>query len=237
MEENNLLLRDDILEQIENNPLTCGICFEEILNTPQVELLCHHKFHTECFMRRMHPGYITASCNVCLQQYLPWPPEEHLQEQDNRSVNSEESHIREINRVSTLYDTNPKFKKDIQTYKKRFSATNKPRLTFQRFLRRKREELNEFANPLITRIREYCDTKIQEIKASQEYREILTKERSLNAYTSYLRRTYRMWSFRGLREKPGLRNLHFPRYLRSSSYLIRYAMRMRIGRGRRMRIR
>ncbi|NBO61268.1 MAG: hypothetical protein EBU82_09900 [Flavobacteriia bacterium] len=184
-------------------------------------------------MMRMHPGYITASCNVCLQQYLPWPPGEDAE--DTESVASRDSHVREMNRVSTLWDTNPKFKKDIQTYKKRFRATGKPRLTFQRYLRGKKEELEDFSSPLITRIQEYRDTKIQEIKNSQEYREFLTKERSLKAYAGYLHRAYRIWSFRGLREKPGMRRIHFARWYSSSSYMIRYAMRMRLGRGRRMR--
>ncbi len=193
----------------------CALCLTQFDERPTSHLLCHHVFHTQCLFQRIAQNFYR--CPTCDTPYL---------ERRQLYEDHDDTYEREAQRVSTLYDTDRKFKKDLQAWKKKAREVSKPHRVFRNYLSVKREQLKLFTEPLERQIREYRRSKIDEIKNSQEFKTLVSKNRAANALLGRFFRTYSMTSLYSLRTKPGFRNLQSYRFRRSPQRLIRKYMRV-----------
>jgi hypothetical protein len=202
----------------------CILCLHDLgEDRPKSELLCHHSFHTECLLTRIAQNFYR--CPTCDQRYLQ---RNLFQDYDDDDPAHDIQQQTESERINTLFDTNPNFRKDIKLYRKKVVEASKSRRIFERYVRVKKELLKSFVEPLERQIQEYRNTKIEEIKNSQEYKTFVTKDRAVKAFFAKFPRTYRMDSFWYLRNKRGCKNLSTYRYRRSPQSLLRRNMRVRM---------
>lgn len=214
---------------------TCGFCENEIGDVPKIELLCHHFFHTNCFLVNFGDH-----CAVCNEPYLQDGEglEEEEGEQDAMSVGSHASNATTGatgTRVLTLYNTNRAFRRDIKTYIEAARSISKPRKELQKLLGLKKAELAQPYALIKAQCEGLYNTKKEEIVQSEPYKSYKRADaRSQRLYTQ-LGTKYRVYSyhFPALNALPGLKRLHRPnrwRYYYRPSTLIRRALRLRLPR-------
>ena len=210
----------------------CNLCEEALNNLPCTELLCHHKYHTECFLTNLATA-TQIHCVVCEQGVVPdIHPQQEQEEQEQEQVQPQEEE-----QLLQLYDTNEQFRNDLKKFMKVGEEISKPRKAFQALLTQKKRELNHLLAPHLAQAQEFYDTKKNEIlesEASKNYKQLNGKWIRL---WSKMKEAYpvNVYSLRALRSKPGMRRLHAPEYYdrRPLSYAIRYSLGY--GLGRRMR--
>lgn len=182
----------------------CGICLEDLTDEPQVELLCHHFYHTECFLGRHN-----NNCLLCQQI------REHeqrdldvLAEEQLGQVRQEEENI-ESARVNQLFDTDEKLRVLLKNYKASCTELSKHRRPLTQLLQRKSEDLHGTVDTLLQQIKDAHRQKKQEVLNSQEYKTYHSKYARCCNFMNRLRRDYQIVpsSFRYLREKRGMKHL------------------------------
>jgi hypothetical protein len=210
---------------------TCGYCEEEFGERPRIQLHCHHIFHTDCVLNRLHLDD-DLRCSHC-QEFI-YPNEAN---EDNQSVDSNYSNVSgaAANRVLHLYNTNRVFRRDIKTYVHAVSSMSKPKRDLQKIISLKKAELAQPYALIKAQYEGLYNTKKDEIIQSEPYkayRKADTKERRL--YTN-LQTKYRVnkQHFPTLQTIPGLKRLHSVnrwrwRYYNRPSSLIRRALRLRL---------
>lgn len=210
---------------------TCGFCQQEIGETPKIELLCHHFFHTNCFLVNFGD-----QCAVCEQPFLPQEHQEDHEEinedhEEQASVHSDDSNLG-YTRIRTLYDTNPRFRRDIKTYMHAQRSMNKPRKEFQALLATKKAELVAPYTLIKAQVEGLYSVKKDDIMNSEQYKAYKRADGRVTRYYSNLQRNYniRSYQFTGLHHIPGLKRLQKPahRYWSTPARLVRRALRLRL---------
>lgn len=207
----------------------CNICEEALDSIPCTELLCHHKYHTQCFLANIVTGHQelhAIHCVVCEQGLFP-----EEEEQEDQAEEEGEDHappLQEETRLLQLYDNNEEFRNDLKKFVKAGQESSKPRKQFQNFLTQKKRELKDSIEPHIAQAQAQYDAKKMEIlqsDVSKNYKQTTGKWTRL---WSKIRDTYHVdsYSIGILRSKPGMRRLHAPGYYdrRSISRILRYSL-------------
>jgi len=176
----------------------CGICLEELAEEPHVELLCHHFYHTECFLARQN-----NTCLLC-QQFR----EEQEAEEQAIHVLEQEQNTESV-RVTKLFDTDEKLRTLLKTYKASCTELSKHRRPLTQLLQRKSEDLRGVVDSLLEQIKTIHRQKKQEVLNSQEYKTYHSKYARCCNFMNRLRRDYQIVpsSFRYLRTKRGMKHL------------------------------
>lgn len=211
---------------------TCGYCQEEFGERPRVELLCHHFFHTQCMLDRLHLDD-DLQCSHCHEFIYP-----NEANGDNESVHSDHSNASNSaagDRILNLYNTNRVFRRDIKTYAHALSSISKPKKELLKVIALKKAELAQPYALIKAQYEGLYNTKKDDIiqsEAYKAYRKADAKERRI--YTS-LQTKYRINKnhFPTLQTIPGLKRLRVTsrwrwRYYNRPSSLIRRALRLRL---------
>lgn len=188
--------------------LFCGICLENLAGEPQIELPCHHFYHTECFLDRRN-----SPCLLCNQVA-----------QETRI----EETIEENTRVCNLFDTDEKVRTLLKNYKVSYSEMNRYRSKVTSLLQRKKEDMDNVVKPLLDQIKRYHQQKKQEVLQSQEYKIYKSKQLRCRNFQHRLRREYRItsYSFQFLRVKRGMKSLRRIPYSADCAYMVRRKLRV-----------
>jgi hypothetical protein len=209
---------------------TCGFCQDEIGDVPKIELLCHHFFHTNCFLLNMGD-----QCAVCEEPFLH-DEEGQEEEVEVASVHSDETTAAPGHqRVLNLYNTNRTFRRDIKTYQHAASSVNKPRNEFKKLVARKKAELAEPYALIKARYEGLYTTKKEEIVQSEVYKNYKKTDARMRRLYTKLTRDYRVYSyhFPTLQTLPGLKRLRKPnrwRYYTRPLSILQRALRLRLPR-------
>jgi hypothetical protein len=215
---------------------SCSLCEETLNNLPCTELLCHHKYHTQCFLTNIATGHQelhAIHCVVCEQGVF-------AAEQDNED--HEENHfvgdhtVQDDVQFLQLYETNAQFREDLKKCVKAGEESSKPRKAFHTLLLQKKRELKEILEPHIAEAQAAYDTKKDELLESEAFKNYKkTNGKWLRLWTKLVS-VYHVnrYNVSYLRSKPGLRRLHAPTYYerRSVIRLIRWSLGYRIFGGR-----
>jgi len=209
----------------------CGICEHEIGEVPKIELLCHHFFHTNCFLLSQ-----AETCAVCEEPLLEEEAEaeEGADEEadDAQSVHSNPQTYQTF--ILNLYNTNRHFRRDIKTYAHAVSSINRHKREVQKLLAEKKAEVAEPYALLKAQYEGLYNTKKEEVVNSDAYKNYKRFDTRAQRLYAGLRTKYGVYSyqFSAFRNTPGLKRLHGPRhrYGRGSrpSSLIRRALRLRL---------
>ena len=202
----------------------CNICEEALNNLPCTELLCHHKYHTQCFLTNVATGIHNIDMIQCVVCHMSLFPEEDEDEPIQQAEGA--AYLGEAE-IQTLFDTNEQFRQDLKIYVKTSEASSKPRRTFQRFLVVKKRELKEECNPLFQQLKTFYTAKKEQIVESNEFKEFKKTESKWRRSYKYVKQTYGVDSYnlQFLRSKPGMRRLHAPPwYLRSPMRIIKRSL-------------
>lgn len=218
----------------------CAYCEHEFQNFPRIELVCHHSFHTHCFLENVaitNPEHLLfLPCRTCEQPIFAQEQDfqENIgEEEDTHSVNSTNSRQQQETRLSNLWDTNPTFRKDVQTYMKATRNVSKPRVAFQRLVKTKKTELIPTYTQIKAQYEGLYNVKKDEIQASAEYKTYKSASARQARYWNLLRQKYEIttWALHGLRGKRGCKSIRRPFFWRDSpEYFIRRALRLRLPR-------
>jgi hypothetical protein len=210
----------------------CALCEHEFQNFPRIELMCHHSFHTHCFLANLatvNPHNLHfLPCRVCEQ---PVFADDIPNDEENESVVTTNTVTQEETRINNLWETNETFRKDIQSYVKASRKVSKPRVAFKKLVARKKLELVPTYTQIKAQYEGLYHTKKNEIMSSNEYKSLKSAEMREQRYWSLLRQKYTMtiWGLRSLREKRGCKSIHRPSYWRTSpTYILRKALRLRL---------
>lgn len=218
----------------------CAICEHPFENQPQTELLCHHRYHTQCFLENVavtlvgqHP-HNRLQCVVCHGQLLEDfqqgdvdEEEEDQEEEDAQSVGSTTSHTRIVN----LWNTNERFRKDIKSYQASCRALCRPLREFQALTRTKKQELAPRFALLKAQYEGLAGTKKDEIMQSPEYKAYKSAIAKQTRWITKLRDAYGVsgYTLRHLRGIRGLKSLRRPSYwLFRPNSIIRRALLLRM---------
>ena len=204
----------------------CGFCEHEIGDVPKIELLCHHFFHTNCFLLNMGD-----QCAVCEEPFLHDGQGEE-NEEDAQSVHSHETTGATGTRVLNLYNENRNFRRDIKTYAHALSSIHKHKRDLQKLLAEKKAEVAEPYALMKARYEGLYNTKKEEIVNSEAYKNYKKADARIQLLYTRLGLKYRVYSyhFPAFQNTPGLKRLKGPfrwRYYRPSS-LIRRTLRLRL---------
>lgn len=212
---------------------TCGFCEQEIGDVPKIELLCHHFFHTNCFL--VNFGDQCAVCDRPFLQDGEW--QEVEAEADNQSINSNHSETSAAGaaRILNLYNTNRHFRRDIKTYAHAVSSMSKPKRELQKLIALKKAELAEPYALIRAQYEGLYNTKKEQLVQSEPYKAYKRADARSQRLYSNLGTKYRVYKhhFYALQDLPGLKRLRRPnewrwRYYSRPSSLIRRALRLRL---------
>lgn len=207
---------------------TCGICNEDLGELPRTELLCHHICHTSCFLNTIQATNFYdqrfLACVVC---------EEPFFEQDNDSVQTDETENSDAQRANTLYETNTNFRKDIKYYMYVKRALNRPHRNFRNLLAVKKAEVQDAYMLMKAQYEGLYNTKKDELTQSEEYKLYSQAQKKYLVTYSSLRRKYNVTRamLYSLRTRPGLKSISSHRWYYSTvrpGYMIRKALRLRL---------
>lgn len=209
----------------------CGLCEEAFGERPQTQLVCTHRFHTDCMFARIaaEETLATLHCTTCENPMFPGEEGEEEEEEDAESVHTEETIGARRTRVLTLYNTNRTFRRDMKTYVHAISSMSKPRNEFQALLRRTKAELKEPYALIKARYEGLYNTRKDQLIHSAEYIAYKKAFQRTQRLFSNLRTNYRVFSYHlpALTTVPGLKRLRGrfgPRPFR----LIQRALRLRL---------
>jgi len=213
----------------------CILCEEPLEGQPQMELLCHHRYHTQCFLTNVataiHGGQDNLQCVVCHQHLFEQEEEENIYEEDEQTEN-ETAVDSERTRIFQLWDTNAEFRADIKKYQQALRRSSQSFKTFKELLREKKTELNTIYLPIKLHIEGLYSVHKEQIKQSQAHKDYSSALRKSVRYYTNLQQKYNMnsWSLSILREKRGCKRLQRPYHRCRSrpSWLIRRAIRLYI---------
>lgn len=225
--------------------LQCESCHTPLEQAAATQLLCGHRYHTQCFLHSLEVAIVNeiphqARCVSCHTDLF------FFNEEDDGDANAEETYgpennpelqdqetpeVTERQRVHALWDTNQQFQTDLKTYIQAERDISKPRKAFQKLLITKKRELNEIYMPIKLRLEGIYNTKKDELMDSTEsktYRKALARSQR---YYTHVRTKYNLHnsSFRYLREKRGCKRLYRSRrrWYTSPQWMIRRAIRFR----------
>jgi hypothetical protein len=214
----------------------CPICEETLNNLPCTELLCHHKYHTECFLAHAATGaqpLYNIECPACYEPLLPVAdPYEHEPGGPATAAMSE-------TQMLNAFDTNEQFRQDLKAYVKATEASSKPRRAFQKLITTKKNELKELAAPLLNQVKVMYAAKRDELLTSEQFKDFKKAEAKWRRLYSNLRTLYQVdrYSIRALRVRPGMHRLHAPSwYSRSPNRMVGGALSRSLGCFSRMRL-
>lgn len=215
----------------------CAYCEHEFQNFPRIELACHHSFHTHCFLANLtttNPEHLVfLPCRTCEQPVFAHAQEEEEEQEEAQSVESTHSGTHEQTRLSNLWDTNPTFRREVQTYMKATRDVSKPRIAFQKLVKTKKTELLPTYTQIKAQYEGLYNVKKDEIQASVEYKTFKSASARQARYWNLLREKYDVttWGLHGLRGKRGCKSIRRPFYWRDTpQYIIRRALRLRLPR-------
>lgn len=211
----------------------CTLCEEPLEGQPQMELLCHHRYHTQCFLTNVataiHGGQDNLQCVVCHQHLFEQEEEENIYEEDEQTEN-ETAVDSERTRLFQLWDNNAEFRADIKKYQQALRGSSQSFKTFKELLRAKKTELNTIYLPIKLHIEGLYSVHKEQIKQSQAHKDYSSALRKSVRYYTNLQQKYNMnsWSLSILREKRGCKRLQRPyhRWRSRPSWLIRRAIRL-----------
>ena len=208
---------------------TCGFCEQEIGDVPKIELMCHHFFHTNCFLVNFGD-----QCAVCAEPFVQeaQEEEEEVEEQEEADAVSVHSTHSGYTRIQNLYQTNATFRRDIKTYMHACRSVSKPQKEFKALLAVKKAELTPTYTLMKAQVEGLYNVKKDEVMNSEQYKAYKRADGRMTRYYSNLQRKYniRNYQLSGLHHIPGLKRLQrsYRRYWNSPARLIRRALRLRL---------
>jgi hypothetical protein len=208
---------------------TCGFCEHEIGDVPKLELLCHHFFHTNCFL--VNFGDHCAVCNTPFLQDGAVEEEDHEDTISLESDHSEETTEAAATRILNLYTTSRHFRRDIKTYTHAASSVSRPRRELQKLISLKKAELAEPYALIKAQYEGLYNTKKEQIIQSDPYKSYKRADARAQRLYVNLGTKYRVYSyhFHTLQTLPGLKRLRSRwRYYSRPTSLIRRALRLRL---------
>ena len=223
---------DNFFEQLVNNqpnpptqpnqelPLNnCLLCHEPFQETiPQVETLCHHKFHTRCFMMEAEYRFSCPTCGNCLLG----PDHANLHRRDDeRTIN------RKREKVEKLFMENETVVTDFKLLKRELrklsSSFGKARKTIKSKQREFKNEIKFFQNQIIERKK----NSMKSLRDSQEYKEYLKQRRKTERIVTDFENMYDV-TMKDLGRVPDLKLQNTWRYRRALLYSLSYSRRFRV---------
>lgn len=183
--------------------MNCCRCDAPIqVNQPQIQLLCHHPMHTNCFFEIGHMNFPCPQCRQPVNPYEPLFQEQQMEERQEQERQTEEQ------RVQGLYTTNEAFQKLAKKIvKKRSIAIQKDKI-LRSFIKTKKSEIRNQLLAIRAQLEGLTETKKREIRESNQYKESMAANRGYSLLTNKLQATYDCSErklARSLREKPGFR--------------------------------
>jgi hypothetical protein len=224
--------------------LQCETCQTPLGDTPATQLLCGHRYHTQCFLHTLEVAILNENpqqtfCAVCHTHFFFVNDDQEEEEEEevqygpenNPETQTQDQPQRERQRVHTLWNTNPEFKKDLKTYMKSQRDMARPLRAFQTVLTTKKRELNEIYMPIKLRLEGIYNTKKDELMNTDEckaYRRALAR---CQRYYTLVHTKYTLTNsaFYYLREKRGCKRLkrYRHRWASAPQWMIRRAIRFR----------
>lgn len=178
----------------------CWRCQNPMLNDqPQLELLCHHRMHTACFLQIAHLDYTCPHCNQPMNPNVQAP----VQNPNPTPVTQAQ--------LKNLYETNAEFKTFAKTIATKRRMVSKAQSAYSNLLKTKKQEIREQLLTIKAQLEGLTETKKTEIRDSQAYKDYLVATRGYKVWIGKLRTKYncseRKFAF-ALNETPGFRRFH-----------------------------
>lgn len=213
---------DHVLEGIEietANQHTCLQCHLPLeQTTPQLETLCHHKFHTQCFMIETEHRFSCPFCGTCLLG----PDHDNL-----HRVEEERTIHRRREKVEKVFLENETVGSDYKLLKKELnklsSSFTKAEKTIKSKKREFQNEIKFFHDEIVKRKKESIKT----IRNSVEFKEFQKQRRKTDRIVTEFENAYDL-TMKDLARVPALKLKNTWRYRRALLYSLSYSRRFRV---------
>jgi hypothetical protein len=197
MEETETLVNAVINEiNTVNNVCTlCSLIMED--NQPRTELMCHHTFHTACFLTEIYLHRIyCSSCNqdIYTGQIIEEATENH---QHHRQV--------KLNERLKKFQENHEAVEDLKLLKKQITKTKKAYGLLSKYMRTQRTEHKEEAGQLSKLLKDMIMKRKNNVITSEQHAKWKTEKIRLQRYMNVFNRKYHQLPYRELQEIPQLK--------------------------------
>ena len=193
-------MEEENIQNEQNEQVVCWRCDQDITeDQQQMELLCHHKMHTACFLQIAHLDYYCPHCNEALNPNVAI-----------LNANQYDSD-HEGTRIRNLYDTNPTFKTFAQKLVKKSQLVKKKETAYAKLIKTKKLEIRPQLLAIKSQLEGLTETKKTEIRQSDIYKEYLSAYRAYTGMKTKLRTEYNCTDrklARALENKVGFRRFN-----------------------------
>lgn len=198
MEEPDTLI-NAILNEVNtvNNVCTlCSLIMEN--NQPRIELMCHHTFHTACFLSEiyMHGGNYCSSCNEAV-----------FTRETREDAYEKDQQLRKVKQEKYLkkFQENQGAVEDLKLIKKQITKTKKTREFLNKYIRIQRTEHKEESEQLSKLLKDMVVKRKKKVITSEQYSKWKTEKIRLQRYINVFNQKYRNFQYHELELIPELK--------------------------------
>lgn len=200
MEETDTLI-NAILNEVNtvNNVCTlCSLIMEN--NQPRIELMCHHTFHTACFLSEIYMnGGGGNYCKSCHQEIFTRETRQdaHDKDQQIRKV-KQEKYLKNFQETHEAVE-------DLKLIKKQMTKTKKTREPLNKYMRIQRTEHKEESEQLSKLLKDMVEKRKKNVMNSEQYAKWKTEKIRLQRYIYVFNQKYQNFQYHDLAVIPELK--------------------------------
>jgi len=187
-----------ILNEINTVNTVCTLCSLNMENNqPTTELMCHHKFHTACFLTEMYMN--SNYCSSCNQQVFTRETRQDALDRD------QQFREKKLNKRLEKFQENHEAMEDLKLIKKQIIKAKKARGLLTKYLRKEITEHKEEAGQLSKLLKDMIEKRKKNVMTSEEHAKWKTEKIRLQRYMNVFNQKYQNLPYHELAEIPQLK--------------------------------
>lgn len=181
---------NEVQENQNINSTCCSLCEKPMENNePLIELLCHHKLHTRCFLFRDIFNEFDPECRTCRAPIFS------QEIRDESRKHYETKQLTKKQKILKNFQENKLAKDHLKIIKKQIVKARKARLNLNKYFTSLRKGHQEEAGQLKKLLKDMIEKRKKMLKASEEYKNWKKEKLILLRYIGIFNQTHRNLDF------------------------------------------
>jgi hypothetical protein len=208
-------LIDTIINEINTVNTVCTLCSLNMENNqPRTQLMCHHTFHTACFLSEIFVNGGNYCC-FCNQQVFTHETRQGALDKDRQL------HTERVKKRLEMFQENHEAVADLKLIKKQITKAKKARSLLNNYMRVQRTEHKEEAEQLSKLLKDMIEKRKKKVMTSEEHTNWKSEKIRLQRYLNVFNQKYQRMSYHELADIPQLKlpsHWHMRRIIRFDSW-------------------
>lgn len=216
----------ELLTPPQPNADACSLCNQTLQNyTPILETLCHHKFHTACFMVEIENDFHCPQCAMCLLG----PNHIDVHRQNHRTTRDERKREERIQKIQAEFLQNPTLQTDFKVVKKEIRTLSGFEKKYKKFFRTVNRNYQTETEFFVKMIKQKKKEHTSQLRNSSDFKNYLKQRRRTVRLLNQFEEEYDV-TWRDLTRVPDLKLKNYWYYNRMIHlrYGLRYLHRLRL---------